>query len=277
METSISAILNKMTLQAKTEEELDGMRQSALLVSRVLGEMAKEIKVGKNGLQLDKLAFEMISDHRASPSFLHYNGYPFTLCISVNHAVVHGFPDSRPYTPKDIVSIDCGVCLNGFHGDMAYTFAMGDVDEATLQLMRVTKKSLYLGIEKAITNNRVGDISFAIQHYCEKEHPYHCVKELVGHGVGKKLHEEPQVPNIGRRGEGKKLITNLTLAIEPMVNMGTRDVYILEDGWTVVTRDGKPSAHFEHTVCVKPQRPEILTTFDFIEENIQRNSDLIFV
>ena len=266
-----------MGLQAKTEEELAKMRESGKLVSKVLGEIAKEIKVGKTGLELDKLAFEMISDHGAKPSFLHYHGYPYTLCISVNEAVVHGFPNNRPYEPTDIVSVDCGVCLNGYHGDMAYTFAFGEVKEPTLELMRVTKQSLYLGIEKAITNNRVGDISFAIQHFCEKEHPYTCVKELVGHGVGKELHEDPQVPNVGRRGDGKKLITNLTIAIEPMVNMGVRDIYTLEDDWTVVTRDGQPSAHFEHTVCVKPNKAEILTSFEFIEAGIKGNKELIFV
>lgn len=266
-----------MGLQAKTEEELAQMRESGKLVSRVLGEIAKEIKVGKTGLELDKLAFEMIKDHGASPSFLHYNGYPFSLCISVNNAVVHGFPNNRPYESSDIVSVDCGVFLNGFHGDMAYTFALGDVKEDTLQLLRVTKQSLFLGIEKAITNNRVGDISYAVQHFCENQHPYTCVKELVGHGVGKQLHEDPQVPNVGRRGDGKKLITNLTLAIEPMVNMGTRDVYTLEDDWTVVTRDGKPSAHFEHTICVKPNKAEIITTYEFIEAAIKQNTDLVFV
>jgi methionyl aminopeptidase len=266
-----------MGLQAKTEEQLAQMRNSAQLVSRVLGEIAKELKVGKTGLELDKLAFEMIKDSGATPSFLNYHHYPFSLCISVNNAVVHGFPNNRPYESTDIVSVDCGVFLNGFHGDMAYTFAFGEVNEETLQLLRVTKQSLLKGIEKAITHNRVGDISYAIQHYCEIENPYTCVKELVGHGVGSKLHEDPQVPNVGRRGDGKKLITNLTLAIEPMVNMGTRDVYTLEDDWTVVTRDGKPSAHFEHTICVKPNKAEILTTYQFIEEAIKQNPDLVLV
>ncbi|MCS6819572.1 MAG: type I methionyl aminopeptidase [Chitinophagales bacterium] len=264
-----------MAIEAKTETELEMMRQSALLVSKVMGMIAKELKIGKTGLQLDKLAYEMIKDNGASPSFLNYNGYPYTLCISVNDAVVHGFPSDKPFKSTDIVSVDCGVYLNGFHGDMAYTFAFGEVSEDIQQLMKVTKQSLYLGIEKAVTNNRVGDISYAIQYYCEKQHPYSCVKELVGHGVGKKLHEEPQVPNIGKRGEGKKLITNLTIAIEPMVNMGSRDVKTLDDDWTVVTIDGKPSAHFEHTVCVKPQKAEILTTFNYIESEIKTNSELL--
>lgn len=271
-------ILNKiMGLQVKTEEELIKMRASAALLSKVLGEVTKAIKVGKTGLELDKIAFEMIKDHGATPSFLNYNGFPYTMCISVNEAVVHGFPSDKPYKSTDIVSLDCGVFLNGYHADMAYTLAFPEVDESLLQLMRVTKKSLYLGIEKAVTNNRVGDISYAVQNYCEKENPYTCVKDLVGHGLGKKLHEEPQVPNVGRRGDGKKLLTNLTIAIEPMVNLGVREVYTADDNWTIVTRDGKPSAHFEHTICIKPNAAEIFTTFDFIEAAIKGNSDLVFM
>lgn len=266
-----------MGLKAKTEEELLKMRKSGELLSKVLGELAKEIKVGQTGTHLDKLAYQMIKDAGATPSFLNYSGYPFTLCISVNEAVVHGFPSERPYESTDIVSVDCGVFLNGYHADMAYTFALGEVAEETLELMRVTKQSLYLGIEKAVTNNRVGDISYAVQSFCEREHPYTCVKDLVGHGLGKHLHEDPQVPNVGRRGDGKKLITNLTIAIEPMVNLGVRGVYTLDDGWTVVTADGKPSAHFEHSICVKPNQAELLTTFDYIEAGIQANQELIFV
>ena len=266
-----------MALRAKTEEELELMRKSALLVSRTHAEVAKLIRPGITGKALDKVAFEFIKDHGATPSFLNYGGFPASLCISVNEVVVHGIPDDVEYKSGDIVSIDCGTILSGYHGDMAYTYAIGEVDAAVQQLMRVTKESLYLGIAKAITNNRVGDISSAIQEYCERGYGYGIVRELVGHGVGSQLHEEPQVPNYGRKGDGKKLITNLTIAIEPMVNMGTKDVYTREDKWTVATEDDAPSAHFEHTVCIKPNKAEILTTFDFIEEAVRNNKELIFI
>ena len=266
-----------MSLQPKTEDQLNLMRQSGALVSKALGEVAKAIKPGVTGKQLDKLAFEFIKDHGASPSFLNYGGFPFSLCISVNDEVVHGFPNDTPYKSGDIISVDCGVFLNGYHGDMAYTFALGEVAPETLKLLQVTKESLYKGIEKAITNNRVGDIAYAIQHFCENEHGYTCVRELVGHGLGAKLHEEPQVPNYGRKGDGKKLLSNLTIAIEPMINLGSRHVYTKEDNWTVATEDGKPSAHFEHSVCVKPNKAELLTTFDFIEAGVKQNPELVFV
>ena len=182
-----------------------------------------------------------------------------------------------PYKDGDIVSVDCGLYMNGYHGDMAYTFGIGNVAAATLDLLRVTKKSLYLGIEQAVTGKRTGDIGFAIQDYCERQHPYKCVRELVGHGLGKTLHEDPQVPNYGRRNEGAKLPENCTIAIEPMVNIGKRDVYTKRDNWTIATQDGRPSAHFEHTVLVKTSVPQILTSFDLIEKAIAKNDELVKV
>ncbi len=266
-----------MALKPKTEEELVKMRESALMVSKAHAEVAKLIRPGITGKALDKVAYEFIMDNNATPSFLNYNGtFPASLCISVNDVVVHGIPDDVEYKDGDIVSIDCGVFFNGYHGDMAYTYAIGSVAADTLELMRITKQSLYEGVAKAITNNRVGDIASSIQNFCE-QHGYGVVRELVGHGVGSKLHEEPQVPNYGRKGDGKKLLTNVTLAIEPMINLGTKDVYTREDNWTVATQDGAPSAHFEHTICVKPGKPEILTTFEFIEAAVRANKELTFV
>ena len=195
------------------------------------------------------------------PSFLDYKGYPFNSCISVNDVVVHGFPNAREFQDKDIVSIDIGVILNGWHGDHAYTFAIGEPDEEVKQLIEVTKESLYKGIEKAVVGNRVGDISFAIQEYTERNHGYGVVRELVGHGLGKNMHEEPQVPNYGRRGSGPKMKKGMVLAIEPMINLGTKQVYTESDGWTVRTKDGKPSVHFEHDVSVQQEAADILSDY----------------
>ncbi len=258
----------------KTNEQVEMMRESALLVSKTLTEIAQMLKPGITTLSIDKLIGEFIRDHHATPSFLHYKGYPFNSCISVNDVVVHGFPGPDELTEGDIISIDTGVILNGWHGDHAYTFAIGDPGEDTMRLIRVTKESLYKGIEKAVVGSRVGDIAFAIQEHTERKHGYGVVRELVGHGLGKNLHEDPQVPNYGKRGSGPKLKDGLVLAIEPMINMGKRDVYTEEDGWTVRTKDGKPSVHFEHDVCVRKGKADILSNYSTIEKAEEANSNL---
>ncbi len=258
----------------KTDAEIELMKQSAVLVSKTLTEAAKALKAGITTLQIDKLCADFVRDHKAIPSFLNYRGYPFNICASVNDVVVHGFPNNTALKEGDVISIDLGVILNGWHGDHAYTFVLGEVNEDVLQLMRVTKESLYKGIEKAIAGNRVGDIAYAIQDYTEKKHGYGVVRELVGHGLGRSLHEDPQVPNYGKRGSGPKLKENAVLAIEPMINMGTKDVYTEDDGWTVRTRDGKPSVHFEHDVCVKKNKALILSDYSIIEEAEQSNVNL---
>jgi methionyl aminopeptidase len=259
----------------KTNAEIELMRQSALLVSKTLSEIAKVLKPGIDTLSLDTMIGEFVRDHKAVPSFLNYNGYPFNSCISVNDVVVHGFPNKKPLQEGDIVSVDIGVILNGWHGDHAYTFAIGNPGDDVLKLIRVTKESLYKGIEKAIAGNRIGDISFAIQEHTEKKHGYGVVRELVGHGLGKKLHEDPQVPNYGKRGSGTKMKESLVLAIEPMINMGTKDVYTESDGWTVRTKDGKASVHFEHDVCVKKNKADILSDYTIIEAAEKLNPHLV--
>jgi methionyl aminopeptidase len=258
----------------KTKAEIELVRESALLVGKTIAEVAKFIKPGISTLELDRIAFQFISDHGAVPSFKDYRGYPFTACISVNDAVVHGIPSEDTLREGDIISFDVGAFKNGYHGDSAYTFAIGEVDPAVLKLMRVTKESLYLGIEKAVAGNRVGDISFAIQEHTEKKNGYGVVRELVGHGVGRSLHEDPQVPNYGRRGSGPKMQEGMVIAIEPMINLGVKDVYYEEDGWTVRTKDNKPSAHYEHTICVKKGKADILSTFEDIEKAEQANPSL---
>lgn len=258
----------------KTEAEIALMKESAILVSKTLTEVAKMLKPGVTTLDIDKLCGTFVRDHKAIPSFLNYRGYPHNICASVNDVVVHGFPNNMALKDGDIVSIDMGVILNGWHGDHAYTFILGEVSEEVLKLVKITKESLYRGIEKAITGNRVGDISYAIQDYTEKRNGYGVVRELVGHGLGRSLHEDPQVPNYGRRGDGKKLKDNMVLAIEPMINMGTKDVYTEDDGWTVRTRDGKPSVHFEHDVCIKRNKALILSDYSIIEAAEQNNQEL---
>ncbi|MGI8950754.1 MAG: type I methionyl aminopeptidase [Chitinophagaceae bacterium] len=258
----------------KTESEIALMKQSAVLVSKTLTEVAKMLKPGVTTLQIDRLCANFVRDHKAIPSFLNYRGYPHNICASVNDVVVHGFPNNNALKEGDIVSIDMGVILNGWHGDHAYTFLIGEGSAAVLQLMRVTKESLYKGIEKAITGNRVGDISYAIQSYTERKHGYGVVRELVGHGLGRNLHEDPQVPNYGKRGSGSKIKENSVLAIEPMINMGKKDVYTEDDGWTVRTRDGKPSVHFEHDVCVKRGKALILSDYSIIEAAEKTNANL---
>ena len=265
--------INGMILY-KTEAEIAMMKQSATLVSKTLTEVAKVLKAGMTTLEIDKLCADFVRDNKGIPSFLNYRGYPHNICASVNDVVVHGFPNNKPLREGDVVSIDMGVILNGWHGDHAYTFLIGEMSDEVLQLVRVTKESLYKGIEKAIVGNRVGDISYAIQEYTEKQHGYGVVRELVGHGLGRSLHEDPQVPNYGKRGDGKRLKENAVLAIEPMINLGTREVYTEADGWTVRTRDGKPSVHFEHDVCVKKNKALILSDYSIIEAAEQANSNL---
>ena len=258
----------------KTDAEVELMKQSAVLVSKTLTEVAKVLKPGITTFQLDKLCFQFIRDHKAIPSFLNYRGYPYTICASVNDVVVHGFPNNTALKDGDVVSIDMGVILNGWHGDHAYTFLIGEANDDVLQLLRVTKESLYKGIEKAVAGNRVGDIAFAIQEHTERKYHYGVVRELVGHGLGRSLHEDPQVPNYGKRGNGARLKENAVLAIEPMINMGTKDVYTEDDGWTVRTRDGKPSAHFEHDVCVKKNKALVLSDYSIIEAAEKNNPNL---
>jgi methionyl aminopeptidase len=249
----------------KTEAEIALMKDAAILVSKTLTEVAKMLKPGITTLDIDRLCDSFVKEHDAISSFFNYHGYPHHICASVNDVVVHGFPNNTPLKNGDIISIDMGVILKGWHGDHAYTFIMGDVAPEILQLVKVTKESLYKGIEKAVINNRVGDISYAIQEHTERKYGYGVVRELVGHGLGRSLHEDPQVPNYGKRGTGLKMKENLVLAIEPMINLGSREVFTDDDGWTVRTTDGKPSVHFEHDVCVKRNQALILSDYSIIE------------
>ncbi|TPG67088.1 type I methionyl aminopeptidase [Hymenobacter nivis] len=256
------------SIQYKTEEEIDLIRTSAHLLARAHGEVATLIKEGVTTCQLDQRAEEFIRDNGGIPSFKGYNKFPFSLCLSPNSVVVHGFATDVPLQSGDIISVDCGVFLNGYHADSAYTYPIGDVHPDVLLLLKETKASLYKGIEKAVSGNRVGDISYAIQNHVSPL-GYGVVRELVGHGVGAKLHEKPEVPNYGKRGSGPILQTGLVLAIEPMVNLGRKDVVQEADGWTIRTKDRKPSAHFEHTVVVRKDKAEILTSFEYIEKALQ--------
>ncbi len=248
----------------KTGEQIEMIRQSADLLSRTLGELAKKIQPGVKTIELDKLAYEYIHDHGATPAFLNYNGFPFSLCISVNDQIVHGFPGDHVLKDGDIISVDGGVALNGYISDSAYTFSVGEVSAEVDKLLQVTKESLELGVAQAVVGKRVGDVSFAIQEHVDR-FGYGIVKELVGHGVGIELHEKPEVPNYGRRGNGSKLIEGMVIAIEPMVNLGRPEVKFWDDGWTVSTIDAKPSAHFEHTVAVSKGKADVLTSFAYIE------------
>ena len=254
-----------MVIPIKTEEEIELIRKSSLLVGKTLALVARHIAPGVQTIKLDRMAEEFIRDNGAVPGFKGYNGFPYTLCISVNEQVVHGFPGNDNLEDGDIVSIDCGVLMNGFYGDSAFTFGVGNVAEDVQLLMQRTRESLYKGIEKAVAGNRIGDIGHAIQEYVE-EFGYSVVRDLVGHGLGKELHEKPEVPNYGRRGHGPKLKEGMVLAIEPMINLGTRAVVQERDGWTIRTADRKPSAHYEHDVVVRSGEAEILSTFDYIEE-----------
>ena len=249
----------------KTPEEIELMRQSALLVSKTLGMLATELKPGVTTLALDKMAETYIRDHGAEPGFLGLYGCPSSILTSVNDQIVHGLPTDRPLEEGDIVSVDCGTVMNGFYGDHAYTFEIGEVAPEVKKLLQVTKESLYVGIREFRIGNRVEDVGSAIQRYCEAE-GYTVVRELVGHGLGRKMHESPEMPNYGKRGRGKKFVEGMTVAIEPMINLGTRNIKQLNDGWTIVTRDGKPSAHFEHDVALVNGKPELLSTFQYIYE-----------
>ena len=249
----------------KNAEEIELMRESALIVSKTLGMLAGEIKPGISTIALDALAETFIRDHGAVPGFLGLYEFPNTLCMSPNAQVVHGIPNKNPLVEGDIISIDCGSLKNGFYGDHAYTFAVGEIDPKTEKLLQVTKESLYKGIAEFKAGNRIGDLAFAIQNHAENE-GYGVVRELVGHGLGTIMHEGPEVPNYGRRGRGKKFQDGMVLAIEPMINRGTHRIKQLKDGWTILTADGLPSAHFEHDVALIDGKPELLSTFQYIYE-----------
>ena len=256
----------------KNNEEVELIRESCKLVNDAIAEIAKLIKPGISTLTLNDRAEEYIRDHGAIPSFKHYHGFPYACCMSVNDAVVHGFPTDVELKEGDVISADVGALKNKFHGDSAYTFALGPISDEVKQLLRVTKESLYKGIEKAIVGNRVGDIAFAVQDYTERKNGYGVVRELVGHGLGKELHEDPQVPNYCKRGTGPKLKNGLVIAIEPMINLGGKEVYNDKDGWTIRTNDGKPAAHYEHSVCVRKNKADILSSFDSIEAAEKANT-----
>jgi methionyl aminopeptidase len=249
----------------KTDEEIAIIKQSGLILAQTLGVVAKAIKPGIATKALDKLAEAYIYDQGAIPSFKGYNQFPATLCISVNEAVVHGIPGSYELKEGDIVSVDCGVLYKGFHSDSAFTFPVGEITKEAKELIKVTKEALYLGINQAIVGNRIGDIGGAVENYVSK-HDFAVVRDLAGHGIGKSLHEDPQIPNYGKRGTGVRLKKGMVLAIEPMVNLGKSAVRQEKDGWTITTTDKKLSAHFEHTVAVGEQQAEILTSYQYIEE-----------
>jgi methionyl aminopeptidase len=248
----------------KSIEQIELIRESSLLVSKTLGEIAKVIRPGIKTIELNKLAETFIRDNGGVPAFLNYHGFPYSLCISMNDQVVHGFPGQRELVDGDLVSVDCGVVLNKYIGDSAYTFAIGEVSDTVKTLMRVTLECLDLGVQKAVAGMRIGDIGFAVQEHAEK-HGFGVVKELVGHGVGIELHEKPEVPNYGKRGSGMKLEEGMVIAIEPMINAGKARVKFWDDGWTVSTTDGKPSAHYEHTVAIRKGQPDILSTFSYVD------------
>lgn len=249
----------------KTQEEIELIRQSAQILGKAHAEVAKMIQPGVSTIALDKRAEEFIRDNEGEPSFKGYNSFPASLCISVNDAVVHGIPDKYELREGDIISIDCGVFLNGFHSDSAYTYPIGEVSPGVRKLLKVTKESLDIGIQHALAGSRVGDISYSIQKHVEKN-GFSVIRELVGHGVGRSLHESPEVPNFGKRGRGAKLKEGLVIAIEPMVNLGKRNVVQSNDGWTIKTSDHSPSAHYEHTVAINNGKCDVLTTFEYIEE-----------
>ena len=253
----------------KSQEEEQGIKKAAKLVSKTLAYLAQLIQPGVTGDKLDKAAFEFITDHGAIPAFKGYRGYPASICLSLDHEVVHGIPTRDKVIKENmLVSVDVGVVLNGFVGDCAYTFVVGDdIDPIKLAVAETTYEALKRGISQAIAGNRIGDIGFAIEDYVEGERGFYVVRDLVGHGVGKALHEDPQVPNYGKRGQGKRLKEGLVIAIEPMVNAGTRSVNVLPDRWTIITADKSPSAHYEHMVIVRKGKPEVITTFDEIEKN----------
>lgn len=253
-------------IRLKTNEEIEILRENAILVSKTLAEVGKAIAPGVETSSLDKIAETFIRDNGAVPGFLGYGGFPYTLCISVNDYVVHGFPGSYVLKEGDIVSVDCGTIYKGFYGDSAYTFPVGEIDAESAKLLKVTKESLYLGVQKAVAGNRIGDIGAAVQQYAEQA-GFSVVREMVGHGIGKNMHESPEVPNYGKQGKGKKLSEGMVICIEPMINAGKKDIYLHNNGWEVSTVDRKRSAHFEFMVAVRAGKPDVLTTFDYIENN----------
>ncbi|MBN7810376.1 type I methionyl aminopeptidase [Algoriphagus sp. H41] len=255
-------------IQYKTSEEVQLIKTSADILGRAHGEIAKYVKEGVKTSFLDKIAEEYIRDHQAVPSFKGYNGFPSSLCISVNEVVVHGFPSDYELKDGDIISVDCGVFHQGFHSDSAYTYPVGEVSPSVIALLKATRDSLYLGIEQAVAGNRIGDIGHSIQKFVEAK-GYTVVRELVGHGLGRKLHEAPEVPNYGKKGSGPLLKAGMVIAIEPMINLGTRNIVQERDGWTIRTADRKPSAHYEHTVAILENKTEVLTTHKYIEENFK--------
>ncbi len=258
-------------VRIKTAEEVELIRESSLLVGKTLAAVAEHIQPGVTTLELDAVAEAFIRDHGAEPGFKGYGGFPNSLCTSVNEAVVHGIPNNRPLEEGDVVSVDCGVLKNGFYGDSAYTFAVGDISPEVQRLLDVTKECLDLAIEQAVVGKRIGDIGWACQTHAER-HGYGVVRELVGHGLGKDLHEAPEVPNFGRRGNGPRLMEGMVLAIEPMINLGRREVQQESDGWTIVTADRKVSAHFEHDIVVRSGKAEVLSSFEAIEEVLNKRS-----
>lgn len=267
-----------MKFHLKSEAEIELMRQSALLVSSTLAEIAAHLKPGVKGIDLDTIAETFIRDHGATPAFKGYPGtvfdFPASLCISFNEVIVHGIPDQREIREGDIVTVDCGVKMNGFYGDSAYTFAIGEVKPEYLELLYVTRECLDLAVAQAISGNRLGDLGYAVQYHAENQHGYGVIREMVGHGIGRSLHEPPEVPNYGRRGKGHILQEGLTIAIEPMINLGTREVVLKKDGWTLHTRDLKPAAHYEHTIAVRKAEPEVLSDHNRVDQAVKNNANL---
>lgn len=262
----------------KTPEEIEIIRKNCLLVSATLAEVATHIKPGITGARLDEIAEAFIRDHGAEPAFKGYPGsisdFPASLCISFNEVIVHGIPDKTEVKDGDVVSVDCGVKMNGYFGDAAFTFAVGEIDPEVLDLLVTTRECLDLAIQQSVAGNRIGDLGYAVQQHAEVNHNYGVIREMVGHGIGKKLHEPPEVPNYGKRGKGPMLHEGLTIAIEPMINFGTREVVLKKDGWTLVTRDLKPSAHYEHTIAVQKSAADVLSDHKVIDQAIKNNVNL---
>lgn len=261
-------------ISLKTSEQIELVSEASQLVSRTLGEVAKWVAPGVTTRRLDSIACEFIQDHGGKPTCKGYQGFPGTMCIEVNEMVVHGFPSGYELREGDIVGTDCVVTLNGWHGDMCYTFPVGEVSEEVMRLLKVTKESLYKGIKAAQAGRRIGDISNAVQTYCE-HHGYSVVREMCGHGIGAEMHESPEIPNYGRRGIGPVLRDGMCICIEPMINLGSKNIIIERDGWQCRTRDRKPSAHFEHTIAINGEDPRILTTFEYIEESLRAQGSAI--
>lgn len=264
--------------QYKTPEEIEIIRKNCLLVSATLAEVASHIKPGITGSRLDEIAEAFIRDHGAEPAFKGYPGsisdFPASLCISFNEVIVHGIPDKTEVKDGDVVSVDCGVKMNGYFGDAAFTFAVGEINPEVLDLLVTTRECLDLAIQQSVAGNRIGDLGYAVQQHAEVNHTYGVIREMVGHGIGKKLHEPPEVPNYGKRGKGPMLHEGLTIAIEPMINLGTREVVLKKDGWTLVTRDLKPSAHYEHTIAIQKSAADVLSDHKVIDQAIKNNVNL---